>query len=412
MAKLSIVMCVYNTAEYLLKESLDSIFSAIEKDIELIFVDDGSTKDYSNLIKKYDKIVYYKTENQGILNSRIFGVKKATAPYVCFADSDDTMSELYYSAMLKKAEQTNADIVLNDWSFHTDNCKYYCKNDTTISNDICYQGNTILEKFMEHQGLQHTFYVLWNKIFKRELLLLALAEIDKLNIGRMLFAEDMLIMFFVCTLAKKMVNTHIGFYFYRIHALQQTSSNSKQQLIHHITSQTLVFDTMETKLKELGCYDEYEDYFINWKKLMCFNHYSYAKGVRDQDIIELIKVKYKLGGLIKNFWRMDKFYANQIVLPQNLTEVDLALKKVYYSNKHLMIYAKKRSYGYKQLSRIITLFSKRVTFVKDKKNAMLIMPKERVPLKLKIMHNNVVCKIGMLLFPKGSKIRKILKSKL
>ena len=260
--KLSVVMCVFNTDETLLKESLDSIFASTEKNIEVVFVDDGSTKDYTELLKRYENVKYFKTENQGTLKARIFGARQALAEYICYADSDDTVSDLFYAASLEKAKQTGADVIVNDWAFHTESTKYVCLRDETISKNICYENEVILEKFMEQRGLQHSFYVLWNKILKKELLLKALDEVEKCNFQKMLFAEDLLISFFVALKAKKMVNTHIGFYFYRIHNSQQISVVSEEKLKHHILCQTQVFDVMEQKLKELKVFENFESYFV------------------------------------------------------------------------------------------------------------------------------------------------------
>ena len=95
MAKLSIIIPVYNTLNEFLEECLTSIFESTLKDIEVIVVDDGSNKDYSKLKKKYlNKIKYFKTENQGTLKARLYGVKQATAPYVAYVDSDGVPLEL------------------------------------------------------------------------------------------------------------------------------------------------------------------------------------------------------------------------------------------------------------------------------------------------------------------------------
>ncbi len=405
-------MCAYNTDEKFLKESLDSIFASAEKNIELVFVDDGSTKDYSELLKGYENLRYFKTENQGTLKARIFGAKQARAKYVCYADSDDTVSELYYSAMLEKAKQTNADIVVNDWAFHTESTKYVCIKDETISKDFCYENEVVLEKFMEQRGLQHSFYVLWNKIYKKELLLSAIEEVEKLGLERMLFAEDLLISFFIMQGAKKMVSTHIGFYFYRIHSSQQISVVSEEKLKHHILSQTQVFDIMEKKLRELQVYEDYESYFVNWKKLLASGNWANAKRAKYKNLLPLIKEKYKLAKVSGHFAGTGKYYSKQRILPVNLAEVDQAVKKVYYSNKYLKIYAKTGSYFYYQAKKVIEIFGKKAMFVKRKKYATMIAPKEKISFKQRILHNQIVYKVGMALFPKGSKIRKFLKSKL
>ena len=410
--KLSVVVCVYNTDEKYFEECLHSIFSCTAKNLEVIVVDDGSTKDYSKILVKYNKIKYFKTENQGTLKARIFGAKQATGDYVIFCDSDDLVSELYYSAMIQKAEQTEADVVLNDWAFQTEQTKYFCKKDITITKNIVYKGDVVLEKFMEQSGLQHSFYVLWNKIIKRDVLLSAVCEVEKLQPERLLFAEDVLLTFFVFHYAKFLTNTHLGFYFYRIHDSQQISETTEEKLKNHIFSMTAVFDIMEIKLKEWEKFDYAKDYFLNWKKLLAYGEYAEAKRQKFKSLVNIIKEKYNLSKLKTKFPGASKYYDNQFVLPVNYTEVEKTIKKVYFSNKYLRIYAKNANFAKNQIKTIVFLFDKRVYYVKNKTLANLVLTKEKYSLKQQILHNPIVYKIGVILFPKGSKIRKKLKSKL
>ena len=126
----------------------------------------------------------------------------------------------------------------------------------------------------------------------------------------------------------------------------------------------------------------------------------------------MIKEKYRLQKVSSHFFGASKYYLKQRVLPLNLDEVDLAVKKVYYSNKYLKIYARTHSHFYRQTQTTIELFNKKAMFVKRKKYATMFAPKEKILLKQRILHNAIVYKIGIALFPKGSKIRKFLKSKL
>ena len=54
MAKLSVVICVYNTDEFYFEQCLKSVYNSTVDDLEVIVVDDGSNKDYSKLLKKFN----------------------------------------------------------------------------------------------------------------------------------------------------------------------------------------------------------------------------------------------------------------------------------------------------------------------------------------------------------------------
>lgn len=90
MAKISVIVPVYNTGKYV-ERCLDSlIHQTIKEEIEIIVVNDGSTDHSGEIIKKYGKQVkYYAKENEGIAKTRNFGIEKATSEYILFVDSDD-----------------------------------------------------------------------------------------------------------------------------------------------------------------------------------------------------------------------------------------------------------------------------------------------------------------------------------
>lgn len=92
MMKYSIIIPVYNTSKFLNK----CIKSAINQDydnIEIIIVNDGSTDDSLDIIKKYTKkyknITLIDQKNKGLSVARNEGIKKATGDYFLLLDSDD-----------------------------------------------------------------------------------------------------------------------------------------------------------------------------------------------------------------------------------------------------------------------------------------------------------------------------------
>jgi len=88
MIKLSIIIPLYNTPYDLIKKCLDTCTGY--KDCEVILVDDGSSVDYTSVVKDYD-IKYLKTTNGGCGHARNIGIKEARGEYITFLDSDDTI---------------------------------------------------------------------------------------------------------------------------------------------------------------------------------------------------------------------------------------------------------------------------------------------------------------------------------
>lgn len=104
MAKVSIIIPVYNTALYL-RECLDSVVNQTLKDIEIILVDDGSSDGSADICREYEaidpRIRLIVQENSGAAAARRTGVEVATSPYVGFADSDDTFDLDLYENLLE-----------------------------------------------------------------------------------------------------------------------------------------------------------------------------------------------------------------------------------------------------------------------------------------------------------------------
>lgn len=89
---ISVVMPVYN-AELYVEFSIRSILSQTYKSFELIIIDDGSTDQSLNIIKKLssedDRIVIISRENKGLATSLNEGIAKAKGTWIARMDADD-----------------------------------------------------------------------------------------------------------------------------------------------------------------------------------------------------------------------------------------------------------------------------------------------------------------------------------
>ena len=116
MAKISIIVPVYNTERYL-KECIDSLINQTLEDIEIIIINDGSTDDSDKIIKEYDdkRIKYINKSNEGIGKTRNLGIEISIGEYLSFIDSDDYISLDFCEKMYKKAIKDNCDLVICDY---------------------------------------------------------------------------------------------------------------------------------------------------------------------------------------------------------------------------------------------------------------------------------------------------------
>lgn len=103
----SIVVPVYNTAEYL-PACLDSILAQSFTDFELILVDDGSTDDSLRICEAYAfrdaRIRVFHQQNAGVSAARNLGVEQAQGDWLCYVDSDDVVLPAYLQDMLEAAD--------------------------------------------------------------------------------------------------------------------------------------------------------------------------------------------------------------------------------------------------------------------------------------------------------------------
>lgn len=111
--KLSVIVTAYNKQDTITR-CIDSILKSTFKDFELIIVEDKSTDNTLEVIKgiKDDRIkIIEHTENKGAGLSRRDGIEAAKGEFVSLIDGDDYISENFYEDLLKKQEETGADIV-------------------------------------------------------------------------------------------------------------------------------------------------------------------------------------------------------------------------------------------------------------------------------------------------------------
>ena len=114
--RLSIIVPVYNVANYLSK-CLDSLLAQDlpQDEYEIIVVNDGST-DNSNEIaqqyaEKYANIILINQENQGLSSARNTGIANARGEYVQFVDSDDYLQENIIGELFKQIVKDNLDVL-------------------------------------------------------------------------------------------------------------------------------------------------------------------------------------------------------------------------------------------------------------------------------------------------------------
>lgn len=94
MIKYTIIMPMFNSQKYLSK-NIEFFKKNSRLDVEFLIINDGSTDNSYNTIKKANikNITLLSQKNHGVSYSRNVGIKEAKGKYICFLDSDDYYEE-------------------------------------------------------------------------------------------------------------------------------------------------------------------------------------------------------------------------------------------------------------------------------------------------------------------------------
>ena len=120
--KLSIIVPVFNmAADHKLEYCLDSLVGQTITDYEIIAVDDCSTDESWTILQGYEKRfpekfrAVHSEENRHQGGAKNIGLKMAQGDWIGFIDSDDWITPDMYERLLKRAEETGADLVGCDY---------------------------------------------------------------------------------------------------------------------------------------------------------------------------------------------------------------------------------------------------------------------------------------------------------
>lgn len=167
MAKISVIIPVFNCGDNI-EFCVNSIINQTFSNIEIIIINDGSTdathKKCLNLSLKDSRIRYFSQENQGLAQTRNFGLSVANSDYICFIDSDDYIETNALDFMYKNAVNTDCDILV---------CGYFLQKKLSIKKINCDDiliDNQNINKHLPMLKNLHLIDPVWNKMYKKSFL--------------------------------------------------------------------------------------------------------------------------------------------------------------------------------------------------------------------------------------------------
>lgn len=254
--KVSVIVPIYNVENYL-ERCLESLVKQTLEEIQIILVDDGSPDGSAKIINDFaqrypQKILALSKENGGLSDARNFGIPYAEGEYIGFVDSDDYLDITMYEKLYKKAEETEADIVV---------CGYYGINEEKGTYKYLQKGNVMQfdQNLHENPKLLYTNApYAWNKIFRKKLFLDTEIRFPKGHIY-----EDIATVYPLMLYANKVSKVDEALYYYILKRKGAITSTFSPSILQMYSSLAIMNDYY---LKE-AAFGEFEDVlgFINLK---------------------------------------------------------------------------------------------------------------------------------------------------
>ncbi|ATD02062.1 hypothetical protein PTE01_35130 [Pseudoalteromonas tetraodonis GFC] len=117
---ISIILPVYN-AEKFLDKAIKSILIQTHKQFELICIDDGSTDQSLNILKKYatldDRVIVISRENKGLIYTLNQAIDMSKYNYIARMDADDVCLSTRLEAQLKLMRKERLAIVGSSYTY-------------------------------------------------------------------------------------------------------------------------------------------------------------------------------------------------------------------------------------------------------------------------------------------------------
>lgn len=298
--KVSIIIPVYNVERYL-NQCLDSVVNQTLKEMEIIVINDGSTDNSLEIIKKYqnlyDLITVIDKKNEGVSIARNLGLEIAKGEYIYFLDSDDYIELNMLEKMYHIAKREDADIVqcgIEIFENNTENkiSLYYGQEEnlTILSKEEA------VKKYLRYQIPGYSV----NKIVKRNL-------IEDLNIRfpRISCFEDMLPTLQIFIGANKVVLLREALYHYRQTPGSLSKTIDEKKVLMYINEVKSCLDLVYKELEELEFTNEIQCFkvinylnAINWY-IKCFECDRKKIKKNYQEYFEKLQIDYHTMKVLK-----------------------------------------------------------------------------------------------------------------
>ena len=295
MKLVSIIIPAYN-CEQDVRRCIDSLLKQTYKNIDITIYDDGSTDSTASICRKlsedHSEVTFESVEHRGVADVRNYGLKRAKGDYIMFVDSDDYVKESYVEHMVSAIEEDpECDLAICSYDRIIYGGEYPIIS--LIKPGIMSRDQYLIGT-LEDPG-HHYFGVLWNKIFKRNIIIENGLEFQRdISLG-----EDFVFSLNYLKYAKK-VNVINDILYYYCYQTRDTLSRIKDKSISdcrsELSNRNKIFINYVSVMKSSGLYNRYKkriyDYwivFLTRQKYSLITEYRWSpedKKAWEREIVE------------------------------------------------------------------------------------------------------------------------------
>ncbi|WP_026509530.1 MULTISPECIES: glycosyltransferase family 2 protein [unclassified Butyrivibrio] len=334
--RLSVIVPVYNMAgEDKLKHCLDSLVNQTLPDgeIEIIAVDDCSTDNSFEIMQTYEKqypgrfIAIHSSVNHHQGGAKNIGLGRAGGEWIGFIDADDWVVPDYYERLLKRADETGADMVGCDYSLVD---SYTFKPGQVVHNNNSEQTGIMDEEKYKKLILDTGSLVV--KIYKRNIVLgdkrVSSEKIDVFPED--IFYEDNAVSNTWMLRVKHFEYIPEPLYFYYQHDASTVHTISKKNLEDRMTAGRQIL----TEAKTHGYLDKYKDEIEFMYTVLFYVNTLFSAMPKEQHIKDCYNFTKRMGEEMKEAFpdfQSNPYYIDRIH-PEEKKLIGMQMKS------HMMFY--------------------------------------------------------------------------
>ena len=285
--KVSVVMPVYNAGEYL-SRAIGDVLSQTLSELELICVDDGSTDNSADIIKRFaakdKRVKVIREKNAGPSVARNSGLKSAKGKYIIFLDADDFYEKNLLMELYNTAERDNLDVAVAKFDIYNEERNSFVAATEELHGNIFVPGGVTSKSEHPDYILSSTTGYVWNKLFRTSFMKAKALVFDP----ELYVFEDVCFVCSALALAERVGRIEGNLIHHRVY-----SEQSRARLFRKYYGQVpFVYKKLKRFLMARGMYVPLKKGFLNLSAGRCFKIYNLLWAEGKEELWNMLHDEY------------------------------------------------------------------------------------------------------------------------